>query len=143
MPKKTYTTAPADYPVCIHSDCPQAATCLHRLAFSEKKESTYLRLINPSLCKPSDKCKFYRDSTPVVYARGFLNFQKKLYPGQYQTFMMMLIGKFGRTGYYERRRGATALSPKEQDIVRAVYQKVGAKEEIEFDSYEKNINWND
>ena len=143
MPKKTYTSAPSDYPVCVHSDCPQAATCLHRLAYSEKKESTYLRLINPRLCKTDGKCKFYRDSTPVAYARGFINFQKKMYPGQYQTFMTILIGKFSRTGYYERRRGATALSPKEQDIVLDALRRVGVEEKLEFDKYEENINWND
>ena len=143
MPKKTYTSAPADYAVCIHADCPQASTCLHRLAYSQKQDTTYLRLINPKLCKPNGKCKFYRDATPVVYARGFTNFQKKMYPGQYQYFMTLLISEFCRTGYYERRRGDTALSPHEQDIVLAALRKVGVKEEMKFDSYEKNINWND
>ena len=143
MPKKTYTSAPADYAVCIHADCPQAPTCLHCLAYSDKQGDTYMRLINPKLCKPNGKCKFYRDSKPVVYARGFINFQKKMYPNQYQYFMTLLISQFGRNAYYERRRGETALSPKEQDIVLKALRKVGVKEEIEFDSYEENINWYD
>lgn len=144
MPKKTYTSAPTDYPVCHHADCPQAATCLHQQAYSELlKKNNYLRLINPCKCSKDGKCKFYRDSKPVVYARGFINFQKNMFPGQYQTFMMILTHKFGRNPYYERRRGETALSPQEQDIVLAALRKAGVKEELRFDKYEENINWND
>lgn len=34
MPKKEYTSLPKDYPVCEHSSCPKAATCLHQTAYS-------------------------------------------------------------------------------------------------------------
>ena len=144
MPKKTYTSVPVGYSVCIHKDCPQAATCLHQLAYTALlKADNYLNLVNPNKCSKNEKCKFYRDSKPVVYARGFTNFQKNMYPSQYQHFMMILIGKFGRNAYYERRRGASALPPKEQDIVLAALRKVGVTAEIKFDSYEENINWYD
>ena len=144
MPKRTYTSAPANYPVCSHADCLQASACLHQQAYLELlKGNDYVRLINPRKCSTDGRCKFYRDSKPVLYARGFTNFQKKMFPGQYQTFMAMLIGKFGRTGYYERRRGETALSPKEQDVVLSTLRRVGVKEKIEFDKYEENINWTD
>ena len=144
MPKKTYTSVPTGYSVCSHTDCPQAATCLHQLAYTALlKTANYLDLINPTKCSKDEKCKFYRTSKPMIYARGFTNFQKNMFPGQYQQFMMMLIGKFGRNAYYERRRGASALSPKEQEIVLAALRKVGVKEEIKFDSYEENINWYD
>ncbi|MBR1499586.1 MAG: hypothetical protein IJ615_08190 [Bacteroidaceae bacterium] len=39
MPRKAYTTQPADYTVCLHEDCPMAATCLHQIAFSALLES--------------------------------------------------------------------------------------------------------
>jgi len=141
MPKRTYTSLPTDYPVCRHADCPLAATCLHQLAYPTLLGSqTILRLINPNQCSKDDKCKFYRDSNPVMYARGFTNFQKKMFPGQYQTFMITLIGKFGRNAYFERRRGETALSPKEQEIVLAALRKAGITDEMKFDAYEENVN---
>lgn len=144
MPKRTYTSLPTDYPVCKHADCQMAATCLHQQAYPTLLGSeTYLRLINPRQCSKDGKCKFYRDSKPVTYARGFTNFQKKMFPGQYQTFMTTLIGKFGRNAYFERRRGETALSPKEQEIVLAALRKAGITEEIKFDAYEENVNWYD
>ena len=79
MPKKTYTSLQSNYTVCEHSDCPMAATCLHQLAYKELlKTETYLRLLNPTQCVKDGTCKFFRDNTPVTYARGFTNFQKKM-----------------------------------------------------------------
>ncbi len=66
-----------------------------------------------------------------------------MFPGQYQTFMTTLIGKFGRNAYFERRRSETALSPKEQEIVLAALRKAGITEEMKFDAYEENVNWYD
>ena len=81
MPKKTYTSIPSHYTVCEHSDCPMAATCLHQLAYTELlKTEPVLHLLNPNQCTKNETCKFYRDNTPVTYARGFTNFQKKMYP---------------------------------------------------------------
>lgn len=107
------------------------------------KTETILQLLNPAQCVKNETCKFYRDNTPVTYARGFTNFQKKMYPDQYQTFMHKLIGKFSRNGYFERRRGASALSPKEQEIVLAALKEVGITADMKFDSYESHINWYD
>ena len=66
MPKLTYTSLPTDYPVCQHTDCPLAATCLHQLAYPTLLGSqTCQRLINLGQCSKDEKCMFYRDSRPV------------------------------------------------------------------------------
>ena len=144
MPKKTYDSLPDNYYVCQHGGCPKAATCLHQLAYPVlMKKKPVIRLINPELCQPTAECRYYRDAAPVTYARGFTNFQERMYPNQYRTFMWMLIGKFGRNAYYERRRGDTLLSPQEQKIVLDALRKVGITGEVKFDSYEKHINWYD
>jgi len=144
MARRNYTTMPADFAVCMHQECPMAANCLHQLAFTElQKNETYLQLINPKKCTKTAKCKFYRSNEPVVYARGFTGFQKKMFPGQYQTFMKTLIGKFGRNAYYERRNGKLFLSPKEQEIVLAALRKAGVTEDLPFDRYKEQINFCD
>lgn len=144
MPKKFYTSIPANYAVCLHHDCPKAATCLHQIAYQTLVEQeNYLNLINPNRCGKDDSCRYYRNNTPVVYARGFTNFQKRMFPDQYQTFKSILIDKFCRNSYFERRRGETALSPKEQSIVLQALKAAGITEEFKFDSYEENYNWRD
>lgn len=144
MPKKIYTNIPANYPVCVHDDCPQAATCLHHLAYVDlQKAQERLLLINPTMCKKDGNCTYYRGNQPVTYARGFTSFQKKMYPEQYQTFMNICLKRFSHNSYYERRRGDYALPPSEQKFILAALKKAGVKEEFKFDKYEQLVNWYD
>lgn len=144
MPKKTYKDLPPNYSVCEHNGCPQAESCLHQIAYRQLvKDSEYLHLINPNRCSQSGDCKYYRNNEPVTYARGFTNFQKKMFPDQYSKFMYRLIGKFGRNPYFERRRGDSALTPREQQLILQTLKDCGVTEELKFDSYEQIINWYD
>ena len=134
MPKKLYTSVPPRYEVCLHADCPKADACLHQIAYQKLlSEQTFLHIINPKMCKKNARCPFYRNSTPMRYARGFTNFQKHMYPDQYAAFSSMLKSEFGRTLYFERRRGARVLSPTEQTLIIKALQEVGVKEKLEFD----------
>ena len=142
MPKKEYTSLPNNYPVCEHSSCPMAATCLHQTAYSTLMEhAEYLRLINPTRCSKDEACTYYRDKKPVIFARGFTNFQKRMYPQQYDKFMTTLILHFGRNQYFKRRRGDILLPPEEQEVIRLMLEKVGADSKMDFDKYEEHINW--
>ena len=144
MTKKKYTSPPTGYPVCEHSSCTMAATCLHQMAYSILMEKEkYLRLINPTRCSKDESCSYYRDSKPMTYARGFSNFQKQMFPDQYKRFMAICLNYWSRTPYFERRRGDYALSPKEQDFILNALKEVGVTTELKFDSYEEDINWYD
>jgi hypothetical protein len=144
MPKKEYQSLPDYYPVCLHAGCPLATTCLHQLAYQELvRTAEYLRLINPLRCTKDDTCPYFRNNKPVVYARGFTNFQTKMFPEQYNTFMTLLIRQFGRNSYFERRRGAYGLPPREQEIVLSALRQAGVTEAVKFDGYEEKINWYD
>ena len=142
MSKKENTSLPTNYPVCEHSSCPMAATCLHQAAYSTLMEhEEYLRLINPDRCSKDETCTYYRDKKPVIFARGFTNFQKRMYPQQYDQFMTTLCLHFGRNQYFKRRRGDILLPPEEQEVIRLMLEKVGADSKMDFDKYEEHINW--
>ena len=144
MPKKLHTTVPQYYRVCLHADCKKAGTCLHQIAYNHLiADQTYLELINPTRCKPDGQCPFFRDCAPVRFARGFAHFQKRMFPEQYDRFAAILMQRFGRNPYYERRRGDTALPPSEQRLVLDTLRRVGVTEEMKFESYEEAINWYD
>ena len=144
MIKKLFTAVPQDYPVCIHTQCPKAGECLHRIAFEKlRTENTYMRLLNPNRCAADGSCTNFRCNKPVRYARGFTGFQHRMYPDQYDRFMSILIMHFGRNPYYGRRRGTIAMPPEEQELVLQVLRNVGVTVEIQFDSYVDAINWYD
>ncbi len=144
MPRKEYTSLPTNYPVCEHSDCPMAASCLHQIAHAMKlKTDELLRLINPTRCTQDASCAYYRSNRPMVYACGFTNFQRRMFPDQYASFMGICISEWGRNPYFERRRGARLLPPNEQKFIMKALKMAGVTEEMQFDSYEHAINWYD
>lgn len=144
MYRKLPTTAPDHYLVCMHSQCPKAGNCLHRMAYDMLRARTdRMRLLNPDHCTADDHCPHYRCGEPVRYARGFTGFQPHMYPQQYDRFKAALVRHFGHTSYYIRRRGEVAMPPGEQAVVLQALRKAGVTEELTFDSYEDAVCWDD
>lgn len=144
MKKFLKETVPAGYAVCQCSDCPRASVCLRQIAYSlliDDEKTVFLRLIKPQCCSQDDRCAYFRDSTPVVFARGFVNFQERMFPKQYDRFMTKLITLFGRNAYFERRRGQRPLPPEEQAAILSVLREVGVDAEYRFDAYEERTYW--
>lgn len=142
MPKKEHTDMPDYYAVCQHADCPKASECLHQLAYAPQLEKqTLLRILNLTHCTKDDRCPHFRSNAPVTFARGFKNFQQKMYPHQYAQFMNLCIAHFSRNPYFERRRSARLLSPAEQEFILDTLREVGVTEDLQFDGYEDRVNW--
>ena len=143
MNKISFKEVPDGYTVCIKSDCPLANNCLRQLAMQVlTKQNKIVRIVNPLLTQPSEQCEFYRSDEPQVYARGFAAMKEEMLPRQYKVFMSRLQSKFGRTGYFERRRGDRLCSPKDIKVVEAVLKDLGLQH-LGFDAYEQRYNWND
>ena len=142
MPKKIHTSIPPHYPVCLHENCPMAQRCLRRNAFTTLVGSEeYMCIINPNKCKQGEKCRYFRDNTPVVYAKGFKNMQKKMTQEQYSNFLSLLQTRFGRNPYFDRRNGKTLLTPEDQSVIIEALHMVGIEEKYKFDSYIESMDW--
>ena len=143
MNKISFKEVPDGYTVCIKSDCPLANNCLRQLAMQVlTKQNKIVRIVNPLLTQPSEQCEFCRSDEPQVYARGFAAMKEEMLPRQYKVFMSRLQSKFGRTGYFERRRGDRLCSPKDIKVIEAVLKDLGLQH-LGFDAYEQRYNWND
>lgn len=143
MNKISFKEVPDGYTVCIKSDCPLANNCLRQLAMQVlTKQNKIVRIVNPLLTQPSEQCEFYRSDEPQVYVRGFAAMKEEMLPRQYKVFMSRLQSKFGRTGYFERRRGDRLCSPKDIKAIEAVLKDLGLQH-LGFDAYEQRYNWND
>ena len=102
-----------------------------------------MQVVNPERCIQGEGCQYFRTNTLVIYAKGFLNFQKKMTQEQYQKFLDILQSKFGRNPYFERRNGKTLLTPDEQAMILETLRLVGIKDEYRFDSYIESFDLND
>lgn len=99
---KIYKDIPAGYPLCLHADCPMADSCLRQLAYRRHEElGTFLKLINPSKCSKQADCPHYVSNQPVRFAKGFTNFQKRMYPDQYDNRWSLTNTSKPSTGYLE------------------------------------------
>ena len=143
MNKMTFDLVPDGYPFCIVTDCPVGEHCLRLKAGKMLgKTDKIVKVVNPRLTQPSEQCEFYRTDEPQVFARGFAAMKEEMLPRQYKVFMKRLQGHFGRTGYFERRRGERLCSPPEVQKVKDVLKNLGLSH-LEFDKYEMRYFWDD
>ena len=143
MNKINYKEVPYGFMHCLRADCPMASHCLRQMAMQAvPKNQISVPIINPQLPELSENCRFYRSDEPQVYGRGFTNMQNQMLPSQYDTFRYRLIGKFGRNPYFERRKGAQLCTPSEIKVIKDVLKGLSL-EHLEFDAYEKHLNWTD
>ena len=141
--KITINDMPGYYAMCTRNDCEVCDHCLRYLAFEAVgKDFWRVYLANPLKVVPTGECEYFRTDEPATYAKGFKNMQQEMKPRQYDDFSIKLIGKFGRTGYYDRRKGARLCTPADIETVRNVLQEIGLPD-LEFDSYLKRTNWCD
>ena len=141
MNKMNYDLVPDGYPFCIVTDCPVAEHCLRQKARQMLgKNDKVVKVVNPLLTQPSEQCEFYRSDEPQVFARGFAAMQEEMLPRQYKVFMKRLQDHFGRTGYFERRRGERLCSPADIVVIEKVLASLGLSH-LGFDAYERHLNW--
>jgi hypothetical protein len=137
----SFKEVPDNYTLCIKADCPLADHCLRQMAMQVlTKRNKIVKIVNPLLTLPSEQCEFYRSDEPQVYARGFEAMKEEMLPRQYKVFMHRLQDYFGRTGYFERRRGERLCPPKDIKAVEAVLKELGLSH-LGFDAYEQHYNW--
>ena len=142
--KFTLEDVPSGFALCMRNDCKLCDHCLRQMAYKDvvTEDLWAVCLVNPLRVKPSETCEYFRTDEPATYARGFVKMKQEMLPRQYDEFMVRLIGRFGRTGYYERRRGERLCSPKEIEFIRNVLKDMHLPE-LEFDGYQKQLNWYD
>lgn len=139
--KFTLEDIPGGYAMCMRNDCIVCEHCLRHIAYNDVgKDQKRLMIINPLLVVPNEQCEHFRTDELATYAKGFVRMKDEMLPRQYDEFMVRLIGKFGRTGYYERRRGERLCKPSEIEFIRKVLQEMKLPN-LEFDGYEKHYNW--
>ena len=141
--KFTLEDVPSGFALCMRNDCKLCEHCLRHIAYNDVgKDEKKLMIINPLLVEPSEQCEHFRTDELATYARGFVKMKQEMLPRQYDEFSVRLTSKFGRTGYYERRRGERLCSPAEIEFIRKVLQEMKLPN-LEFDAYEKHLNWYD
>ena len=144
MKKNPYKEAPANFSVCVHTDCTCGSTCLRQLAYPVLLErEAFLHLANPTRCTKDHSCPYYRDAAPVTYMRGFNTNEKANVSRTIPEVHEFSDCTFRTNPYFERRRGDRKLNLQEQEIIRKALKQAGVTENLDFDLKEEGFNWFD
>lgn len=129
MPKKVIETShliervkgkPANYPICLHMDCPKRDKCLHALETTpEHMVYPIVTCVNPLKCKKEGDCTQFRDKdAKTKYAFGMKNIAWAMkHKDVYKAFKSACMRHFCRTVYYDMLAGHRIIYFHEQKII--------------------------
>lgn len=136
---------PANYPICMNTECRNRNTCLHALETTEQKmQAAVITCINPRMYADGTECTQYRPSGSTChYAFGMRTLAERLKSeGRYRLFMNECLKHFCRTVYYDMYAGMRVISPEEQDCIVECARAVGTDVPSHpFDEYAEVPLW--
>ena len=129
--------------LCIKTDCPRAAECLHRVALSlVSPDEPTIPVINPVyLAATEGDCPLFHSATPVRYAQGFVKMLSTLTVAQANALRIKLESHFGHTLYFRLRSGKRLINPAEQAYIRQTMTELDINPLPDFDTYVEAYNW--
>lgn len=142
---------PKDYIYCPAADgaCPRIPHCLRAIAYRQltateaPTKSGPIRIVHPAcVASAADGCEYYRDSTPVRFARGMTKLFDEIPHRLEADIRRRIMACFScRSYYFQSRKGERLITPKEQQDIANVFRRAGLKAEPEFDNYVEETYW--
>ena len=133
----TYKDIPMGYPLCFNSECAKKEQCMHYQARLLLPEGChYGPAIYPTAWQDGD-CNYFREKRLVRKAWGFTKLYHNVPQRQKAEARESVHAFFGRGNgpYYRAHHGELMLSPKQQDEIMKIIAKFGSTEDISFDHY--------
>ena len=140
---QTSGEVPTNYTLCIKSDCPRAAMCLHYKA-TQMIPADVMKwsILSPAyLAQTEGECPHYRTAEKVKYARGFVRMMSALTVKQAHVVKDSIVATFGMNMYYRMRRGERLITPTEQEAIYQMLEQQGVTTRPEFDAYIEDYLW--
>lgn len=132
-----FNLVPDWWAVCQNAGCPQAESCLRRVAAQSLPSSvTVWPCVMPGALKDGE-CAFYAKNEKVLIARGFKNmFARVKSRDDIYTMRRELTDYLGSKGtYYRYKEGERVLSPEQQQWILRLFAQHGYTDGLEFDEY--------
>ena len=132
------------YTVCYIADCPHHNECLRYLVGQHgQTRSRVVMAVNPMNNEvQAGHCPMYRFAGKQRMARGMTRMLTLDMPGRVEKGIRQeLFQYFGRTNYYEYRKGVRLISPEQQQEIANIFQAYGWNEPPQFDDFVEDYAW--
>ena len=131
------------YSVCFIENCPLKEQCLHWLVGQYADPMPFVQTsMNPRNPKiGGENCEKFRPNVRAVMKKGMTRFYLDM-PGRVEhNIRQELIWHFGRTQYFEIRKGLRLISPEDQEVIAAVCRSHGWDGPFVYDGEEEDWLW--
>ena len=141
--EEIFRTKAETYQPCYSTTCPLREHCLHSiLAAYVPDDKIYIpsvNLNNPKTQRPD--CPVFRRDEPVRMPVGLAPLYYNM-PGRIEhNIRQELIWHFGRTQYFEIRKGLRLISPEDQEVIAAVCRSNGWNGPFVYDGEQEDWLW--
>ena len=139
-----FDNAPANFGLCLKSECASAGECLRGLAGRDLgKERVNLTIINPLLADTAGEsaCKFFRKAEKVRVAYGFKRAMAQIPAGKVRSVRSAICGLVCQRNYYYLLRGEKPMFPDMQAKIASILTRNGLPGSVEFDRYDWLYEW--
>ena len=131
------------YLMCFIESCPLKEQCLHWLVGQYGDTMPYAQLsMNPRNPKVGgEHCEKFRPNERVVMKKGMTHFYLDMPARVEKAIRRDLIMHFGRTQYFEIRKGLRLITPEDQELIAAICQEYGWSGPLVYDDEEDDWLW--
>ena len=131
------------YLVCFIDGCPLHKTCLRWVVGQYANQQTIAyTAINPrNPMMGNDSCPKYREMVRVKMKRGMTQFYHEMPGFMERDIRNSLIAHFGRTRYFQMRKGEQLITPEDQQFIAQVCQKHGWTAPLIYDGEDEDWLW--
>ena len=131
------------YLVCFIDGCPLHKTCLRWVVGQYANQQTVAyTAINPrNPMMGNDSCPKYREMVRVKMMRGMTQFYHEM-PGFMERYIRnSLIAHFGRTRYFQMRKGDKFIYPADQQAIERICRQQGWTGPMVYDGEDEDWQW--
>ena len=132
------------YIVCYKADCSHHEECLRYLVGQHGQTlSRVVSAVNQlNIDVQAGNCPMYKYAGKQLMARGMTRLLTSDMPGWVEKGIRHeLFLYFGRTNYYEYRKGARLLSPEQQQEIAKIFDAYDWHKPPQFDGFVEDYDW--
>ena len=131
------------YVVCFVNECPLKNECLHYLVGQYVSPQAEVHMsVNPHYPHvATTSCELFRPNEKTVMKKGMVHFYYDM-PGHMEyDIRQHLIKVFGRTPYFQMRKGDRLITPEQQQQIADICRLHGWLGPLNYDSEEEGWLW--
>lgn len=137
-----YKEVPQGYLHCLDAECPHSSECLRfKIGAIVNEFVTDFSIVNPKYVEKQEECPYFQPDELVRYACGISHLYDGLLHTTYVKIKKKVHDYFGHTQYYRIQNKTRLITPKDQAVIREIFNEEGMSTVPVYDEYFENYDF--